>query len=372
MTAREVLVSFGMARHLPSDLYVDLGFLHPSQHAAMQISLQVEDEVITAAQLRIGFMHRSDEKIFESLDYRQLLMMASRHDWLNAFHAELNIALVLEDAMGIIAPERATWSRMLLAELDRVTSCLLLIGATSTGLPAAIATRERLMDVQEQLTGTRMHPMFVRIGGIAHELPLSWLDALDVELQALALLLPGFHAALADEFAHLQGLGVITAQQIEAFGLSGNTARASGQASDLRVQQPYLAYAQMDIPMLLGSSGDIPARLTLLGEQLATSLAIITAAGDWLRAAGPGAVTTPLPKVVRVPEGTSYLAIEGPLGIMGALLDSTGDRTPWRFKLRTPSFAILQSLEATLIGVPLEHLGLMLKSCTFVVGDADR
>ena len=369
---RQVLVSFGMARHLPSDMYIDLGPLHPTQHAAMQMQLTVEDDVITAADPQIGFMHRSDEKLFESMDYPQLLMLASRHDWVNAFHAELNIALVLEDAMGIIVPERASWSRTLLAEFDRITTILLMLGATSTALPQSIAAREQLLHLHERLTGTRVHPMFVRIGGIAHELGPQWLDSLHLALASVRVLLPAVHEQLAREFSHLAGLGTISTEQVNAFGLSGVAARASGSAVDLRIQEPYASYAQVNVPMLLGKVSDIPTRLTLMAEQLEPSIAIIEQALAWLRAAGAGPVNTALPKVIRVPEDTSYLAIEGPLGIMGALLVSTGDRSPWRLKLRTPSFAMAQSLTETLIGLPLEHLGLMLQSCTFVVGDADR
>lgn len=361
-----------MARHLPSDMYVDLGILHPTQHAALQINLQVDGDTITAADPHIGFMHRSDEKLFESLDYRQLLMLASRHDWVNAFHAELNIALLLEEAMGIIPPERANWSRMLLAELDRITTTLLMLGAAGSGLSQAIQARERLMHLQEQLTGTRVHPMFVRIGGIAEELTPAWLDSIKVEVELLRMLEPIMIDYSTREFAHLSGIGIINTTQVQQFGLSGIAARAGGSGIDLRIAQPYLAYSHVNVPLQLGHLSDIPGRMSMLAGQLQPSIAIISAAADWLRAAGSGPVNTPLPKVVRVPEGTNYLAIEGPLGILGGLLDSAGDRTPWRLKLRTPSFAMVQSLTETLIGLPLEHLGVMLQSCTFVVGDADR
>ena len=141
---------------------------------------------------------------------------------------------------------------------------------------------------------------------------------------------------------------------------------------DLRIQVPYLAYAHVDVPMQLGTNGDIPARLQLLVGQLESSVQIMRDAQAWLRAAGSGPVSTSLPKVVRAPEGTSYLPIEGPFGVLGALLDSTGDKSPWRLKLRTPSFAMVQSLTESLKGLPLQHLAIMLQSCTFVVGDADR
>ncbi|MDP2013098.1 MAG: NADH-quinone oxidoreductase subunit D, partial [Actinomycetota bacterium] len=240
------------------------------------------------------------------------------------------------------------------------------------GLMPAIQARERLMHLHEQLTGTRLHPMFVRIGGIAHEISPAWLDSLELELDSLRAIVPNMRAHAESAFAHLAGVGIITAEQVNQFGLSGIAARAGGMPIDLRIERPYLSYSHINVPLQLGKVSDIPSRLSLLAEQLESSLTIIRAATTWLRVAGAGAVNTPLPKVVRVPEGTTYLAIEGPLGVLGGLLDSSGDRTPWRLKLRTPSFAMVQSLTETLIGLPLEHLAVMLQSCTFVIGDADR
>jgi len=369
----EVLVAIGSARNIPADLYLNLGELHPTGHGAMQLALSVENDIITAADPRIGFLHRSAEKLFEARDYRQLMMLANRHDWVSAFSSELAIALVLEDAMGILTPERATWSRMLLAELNRVTANLIMLGAYSPRFAHLLSSREILLELLEQLTGSRIHPMFNRIGGIATACEPHWLESLSATSQDLQRSLGDLADQVLQEFSPLANVGVITSEQIHTFGLSGTMAWASGVANDLRVTTPYLAYRDIHslIPVT-STAGDIPGRFVLIAEQLMASLHMMDAAISWLKDAGPGPISVQLPKVVRAPELTTYGAIEGPLGTMGVLLDSVGEKTPWRLKLRTPSFATIQSFESILVGLPLAALVPMLQSCTFMVGDADR
>ena len=215
--------------------------------------------------------------------------------------------------------------------------------------------------------------MFNRIGGIATACDPQWLDALRSTSQGVQLALADLPRQIHQEFAPLTGVGVITSEAINTYGLSGTLAWASGMKNDLRVSAPYLAY--QDVQSLLPTphnSGDILTRFVSIAEQLLASLAIMDAAIDWLQAAGTGPIDVQLPKVVRAPELTTYGAIEGPLGMMGVLLDSVGEKTPWRLKLRTPSFATIQSFESILVGLPLTALVPMLQSCAFMVGDADR
>jgi len=369
----EVLVAIGAARHIPADLYLNLGELHPTGHGAMQLALNVDDGIITAADPRIGFLHRSAEKLFEARDYRQLMMLANRHDWVSAFSSELSIALVLEDAMGILTPERATWSRLLLAEMNRVTAGLIMLGASAPNFSHLLTHREVFLELLEQLTGSRIHPMFNRIGGIATACDPQWLDCLLSTSEGVQHALADLPRQILQEFAPLTGVGVITSEEINTYGLSGTLAWAAGVNNDLRVTAPYLAY--QDVHTLVPATrnlSDIPTRFVLIAEQLLASLTIMDAAIDWLKSAGAGPTSVQLPKVVRAPELTTYGAIEGPLGTMGVLLDSVGEKTPWRLKLRTPSFATIQSFESILVGLPLTALVPMLQSCAFMVGDADR
>ncbi len=374
MTSRKVLVALGAARHLDADLVLDLGDLHPAQHGALQLALELEDDVITAADARVGLLHRSAEKLFEARDYRQILMLANRHDWLSAFSSELGVALTIEAAMGIVPPERATWSRTLLSEVNRITASLLLVGAAVPDAAPSLAVREELQELQERATGGRVHPMITRIGGLAHPLDTPWLDDLGRVLARLTDQLPVVSQTVTTTMRSYNGLAVLTTEDALSIGVSGPVARASGVDLDLRRDQPLLAYLQLEevLKVPVASAGDIPSRYEILLAQLPVSIALIAAASARLRELGEGPVNVPLPKVVRVPEGTSYGEFEGPLGRSGYLLSSIGEKTPWRLKLRTPSFTNVQALARALPSTPLHALGPAVTSFFFVVGDIDR
>lgn len=374
MTSRQVLVALGAARHLDADLILDLSDLHPAQHGALQLALDLEGDVITGADARVGLLHRSAEKLFEARDYRQILMLANRHDWLSAFSSELGVALTIEAAMGIIPPERATWARTLLAEVNRVTASLLLIGAAVPDAVPSLGIREELQELQERATGGRVHPMITRIGGLAHPLAPDWLDDLKRVLARLTDQLPAMCEAVSASMEPLTGVAVITRDDALSIGVSGPVARASGVDLDLRRDAALLAYPELapliDVP--IATAGDIPARYRVLLAQIPVSIALACAAADHLRELGEGPVNVPLPKVVRVPESTSYGEFEGPLGRSGYLLSSVGEKTPWRLKLRTPSFTNVQALARALPGTPLAALAPAVTSFFFVVGDIDR
>lgn len=372
VTGNETIIAIGAARHLPHDIGIDVGPLHPAGHPGIQIAAQVEGDLVVSADARIGLMHRSAEKLFEARDYRQLMMLANRHDWLSAFSSELCIALALEDAMGIAPPERATWSRTLLAEYNRITAALMMVGASIA--PAALDFRERLVALQEQATGGRVHPMFVRIGGLSGGLQPGWLEAVRDELGRLGAAWNDLMADAADATRRLAGIGRLTPSDAIDLGATGAVGWASGVGIDLRRDQPYLAYAELEqeLPATTFGGGDIPARYHALMAQIPASLRLIDRCMDRLGALGDERVDVPLPKVVRVPEGTTYAQIEGPLGVAGVLLVSTGDRTPWRLKLRTPSLVNIQALARALPGSRIDQVADITRSFFFVIGDADR
>jgi NADH-quinone oxidoreductase subunit D len=169
------------------------------------------------------------------------------------------------------------------------------------------------------------------------------------------------------------GVGLLDRDTIQQFGVSGPAARATGVDLDLRVQRPYLAYAELAamISFPIRRSGDAQTRLWVLAEELAISASLIIACADRLREL-PGPVSVRLGKIIRVPEGEAYLAVEAPLGIAGVFLVSRGEKTPWRLKLRTPSFNNISSLERVLVGVPTQALEATLASIGYVVGDIDK
>lgn len=369
-----VLVAIGAARHLPHDRVARVDPRHPLAHAPMQVRVETDGETIVAADPQIGLLNRSVEKLFEARDYRQLMMLANRHDWISPFASEVGVALTLEDAMGITPPECATWTRTLLMELTRISAALLFLGS-ATADEEALRLRESYVDLQELATGNRVHPMFARIGGIAAPVSSEWLG----RVRTLMGRTRSEFTRISDrshEYAQsLAGIAVLGHSDALAFGATGPVGRASGVTVDLRVQQPYLAYGELTEHLATSgtsASGDAQARYAALLAEIGPSMAVIEACVERIAALGEAPINVALPKVVKAPEGTYYGRIDSPTGISGYLLVSTAEKAPWRFKLRTPSFAHAQSLTAALVGCPIDRLDDALMSFFLVTGDIDR
>ena len=373
-----VLPSTQPSRLPAGTIMLDLGAEHPSNAGLIELRLWTEDDVITTARIVVGAMHRGAEKLFEVRDYRQILMLADRHDWQAPFFGELAVAMACEQMMGLAIPDRAVWLRTLLAEHSRILShCGFLgyVGHRLQGDAGLRDLREALRTQTLRLTGNRIHPMATRVGGLGVDADEAWLQAeRQVAERATRVseeLLTMIDSAL---FASLtSGVGVLDRDSIKQFGVSGPAARATGVDLDLRVQRPYLAYAELAAMISLPTrrSGDAQTRLRVLAEELAISASLIIACADRLREL-PGPVSVRLGKIIRVPEGEAYLAVEAPLGIAGVFLVSRGEKTPWRLKLRTPSFNNISSLERVLVGVPTQAVEATLASIGYVVGDIDK
>ena len=362
---------------------LDLGAAHPSSHGVIQLRIVVEGDRIVEAEPRIGFLHRGAEKLFEVRDYRQAMVLANRHDWLSAFGNELGIALAVERMLGMEVPERAVWLRTLLAELNRVLVHLAFLGsfpaASGVARPAypLAVEREAVQQVLEEATGGRMHLMFNRVGGLREDVPVSWTDHVRALVPAVRAGLGRTTAFLAsDELrSATRGVGVLTREQVQAYGVSGPMARAAGVDLDLRRDDPYLAYAALagtgELRVVTRSEGDALARLEVMLEQTAVSLDIVAACADRLDAIGPAPVNLKLPKVLRAPEGLTYVWTENPLGTSGWLLVSRGEKTPWRLALRSASFSNVAVLGELLVGARVADLVTILATCPYVVGDVD-
>jgi len=375
VTEAPVSTVYGLgAVHGMCDEIIELGALHPSTHGGLRIRVEARDGVVTAADPMPGLLHRGAEKLMEARDYRQVLMLASRHDWLAGFSSEVGAALAVEDLLGIEVPERATWIRTLLAELTRVTAGALFLGAAvplEVGRPLLLL-RDRILDLVEEYTGGRVHPMVTRIGGLASAPDATWLD----DVVHLCETGRGVVAAWIDESLPLltgpgREIAVLDRMKAEDYGASGPVGRASGIPLDLRRDDPYLAYAHLDVAVHTDSRGDASARFGAFAEDVRTAVEL---ARECALAARPmsGPVDVRLPKVVRAPEGRTYTWTENPSGINGYLLVSTGGPAPWRMKIRTASFAHVQALAVALPGTPVDHLPLALASFFFVTGDVDR
>jgi NADH-quinone oxidoreductase subunit D len=363
-----------------ADMVLNIGPQHPSTHGVLRLRLVLDGERVRHAEPIVGYMHRGAEKLFEVRDYRQIIVLANRHDWLSAFANELGVVLAVERLMGLEVPERAVWLRTALAELNRVLNHLMFLGSYPLEIGAitpmfyAFRERERLQAVLEEIAGGRMHYMFNRVGGLKEEAPAGWTGR---ARQAIGEVRRGL-SDVADIIRHNEiflartvGVGVLTADQATAYGASGPVARASGLDFDLRRDEPYLAYGQLDVPVVTRTAGDCHARFECLLDQAYVSLDLARQCLDELdRVTGP--VNVRLPKVVKAPEGHTYAWTENPLGVNGYYLVSRGEKTPWRLKLRTASYANVQALSTLLPGCLVPDLIAILGSMFFVVGDIDK
>ena len=379
-------VGVGAGGLATADMVLNIGPQHPATHGVLRLRVVLDGERITTAEPVIGYMHRGAEKLFEVRDYRQITVLANRHDWLSAFSNELGVVLGVEAMLGMEVPERAVWLRTLLAELNRLLSHLMVLGSYPLELGAitpvfyAFREREELQAVMEEVSGGRMHYMFNRVGGLKEDVPAGWLGRADDAVAAVRRRLPQLEGLLVGNeilLARTRGVGLLDADTCLEYGVSGPIARASGVDLDLRRDDPYLAYGDLfgeggPGRVVTRHEGDSLARLEVLLEQVHVSLDLADACLDRLRTLPPGPVNQRLPKVLKVPEGERYTATENPLGLNGYHLVSRGEKTPWRLKLRSASFSNVQVLSQVLPGCLVSDMVSVLGSMFFVVGDVDK
>ena len=366
-----------------TDMVLNIGPQHPATHGVLRLRLLLDGERIVNAEPIIGYMHRGAEKLFEVRDYRQIIMLANRHDWLSAFANELGVVIAVERMLGMEVPVRAVWARTLLAELNRVLNHLMFLGSYPLEIGAitpvfyAFREREVIQAVMEEISGGRMHFMFNRVGGLKEDLPNGWLGRTRSAIAEVRNRIPELERLVfGNEIfgARTKGVGVLSREQILQYGVSGPIARASGVDIDLRRDQPYLAYGELQdvLRVVTRTEGDCFARFDVLREQLHVSLDLADACLDRLETLPPGPINTRLPKVLKAPEGHTYAWTENPLGMNGYYLVSKGEKTPYRLKLRSASFNNVQVLSEMLPGQLVSDMVAILGSMFFVVGDIDK
>lgn len=358
--SEQITVGVGAgAQYLGVDRVIDLGPLHPSAHGAYRLRLTVTpDLVITAAEPLVGHLHRGAEKLFEVRDYRQVLTLANRHDWLSAFCNELAVALAVERMTGMDVPARAQWLRVLLCELNRLMAHMVFLTPLC---PKAAVHREGVQSLMEEASGGRIHFMFNRIGGLREDVPAGWTSRVADFLSTVD--------TLEADLTALSGLGVLTRDDALAYGVTGPIGRASGVDFDLRRDDPLPAYRSLDFTPVVRTEGDAAARVRCMLDEVRLSVRLAAACLEQLPG---GPVNVRLPKAIKAPEGSVYTRVEAPLGTSGVHLSSRGEKTPWRLKLRTPSFNNVQALSALLPGTKVDDLPGVLSSFAVIVGDIDK
>jgi NADH-quinone oxidoreductase subunit D len=360
------------------EMTLSIGPAHPATHGVLRVILEMDGERVKTAEPVIGYMHRGFEKLAEYRDYRQIMALTNRHDWLSGFNNELGVALAVERMLEMEVPERAQWIRMLIAEWGRILNHLMFTGSYALELGAitpmfyAFREREDIQHLLESATGGRLHFTYNQAGGVKVDLPKGFLNR-SAELSTIvrARLEDYRDLLLGNEIflARTKGIGPLPPEVALAYGVTGPTLQATGVAEDPRVTEPYLKYGDIDVTVPVGENGDSWDRFYVLLARIEASLDIIDQVHDHMPA---GPVNVKLPKILKAPEGATYVRTENPLGQLGYWLESDGSKTPWRFKMRTASFSNVSVLPYLLEGTLIPDAISVLGSVFFVVGDVDR
>jgi len=374
----EIALEFGDGDFQTADMSLSIGPAHPATHGVFRIVLEMDGERVREARPVIGYMHRGFEKLAEHRDYRQIKALVNRHDWLSGFSNELGVALAVERMMEFEVPERAQWIRMLIAEWNRILNHLMFIGSYALELGAitpmfyAFREREDIQHLLESATGGRLHFTYNQVGGLKIDLPKGFLAESAHVSKLVRTRFPDYlDLILGNEIFHgrSKGVGPLPSDVALSIGVTGPTLHATGVPEDARVTEPYLKYDEIDVEVPLGENGDAYDRFFCLVHRIRASLDIIDQIHDRIPA---GPVNSKLPKMVKAPEGATYVRTENPLGQLGYWLESDGGRTPWRLKMRTPSFSNVQAIPYLMRGQLLPDAISILGSVFFVVGDIDR
>lgn len=359
-------IAVGAAALEPCDIALDLGNYHPSTHGGFALTVEVSNERIVHCEPHIGYVHRSAEKLFEARDYRQILMLANRHDWISPQASEISVAQTIERASGITPTAHAAWTRLFLMEANRVSAAIHFLSYVA---PELADLREQFSQWQESTLGARVHPMFVRVGGLLAPIPEQNLA------QFLELATTAAESARVCDFSPLEGKGILHAHIARELGASGPIARATGINNDLRAQEPDPYYTELQelLPAIPQTeSSDAADRFRALSVEIDSSLRMLEVALVKVHDHADEPVEAPLPKTFKVPVGTTYHWTENPQGIHGVFLVSSGDRAPLRMKLRTPAFSHIQCMARALEGSSLDDCASVIASFFIVPGDMDR
>jgi NADH-quinone oxidoreductase subunit D len=384
---------------------LNMGPQHPSTHGVLRLMLELEGETVLRSKPIIGYLHTGMEKTGENLTYLQGPTNVTRMDYAAPLFNELVFSLATETLIGIDEdiPERAQWIRMLLCELNRMSSHLLFLATNGMDLGAVSMMifgwreREETLRLLEMITGLRMNHNFIRPGGVAADLPDGWRDAVLRVLDLVAPRLEEYDVLMTGQpiwRERLQGVGVITPDEAIALGTTGPILRSTGVPWDLRKADPYLFYDQVDFGVVVGSYGDCFDRYAIRLNEVRESMGIVRQildampAGDYRiqdRKVTPpprGRIDESMEALIhhfkiftegfKVPEGEVYMAIESPRGELGCYIASDGSAKPYRMHVRGPSFVNIQCLPHMMRGGLVADAVAVISSVDPVLGDVDR
>ncbi len=386
-------------------MVINMGPSHPSTHGVLRLMLELQGETVLRCKPIIGYLHTGMEKTGEQLTFMQGGTNVTRMDYASPLNNELVFSMATEKLLGIDGdiPERAQWMRMLLSELNRMSSHLLFMATNGMDLGAVSMMiygwreREEVLRFFQKVTGLRMNHNFVRPGGLAADLPPGWRDDVLRILDMLPERLEEYDTLMTGQpiwRERLQGVGVITPSEALALGATGPILRSTGVEWDLRRHDPDLRYDEVEFDLIVGSYGDAFDRYAIRLNEIRESMRIVRQILD-LMPEGDYRIqdkkVTPPPRAridesmealihhfkiftegFKVPEGEVYVAIESPRGEIGCYIASDGSPTPYRMHVRAPSFVNIQCLPHMMRGGLVADAVAVISSVDPVLGEVDR
>ncbi|MCX6529194.1 MAG: NADH dehydrogenase (quinone) subunit D [Actinobacteria bacterium] len=386
-------------------MIINMGPQHPSTHGVLRLMLELQGEKVLRCKPIIGYLHTGMEKQGEELTYMQGGTNVTRMDYASPLNNELVFSLAVEKLLGIDGdiPERATWMRMLLSELNRMSSHLLFMATNGMDMGAVSMMiygwreREEVLRFFQKVTGLRMNHNFIRPGGLAADLPAGWRDDVLAILEGLPSRLAEYDVLMTNQpiwRERLQGVGVITAEEAVALGTSGPILRSAGIAWDLRRDLPYLKYDEVEFDVIVGSYGDAFDRYAIRLNEIRESMKIVYQILDKMPSGDyriQDKKVTPPPRAridesmealihhfkiftegFKVPEGEVYVGIESPRGEIGCFIVSDGSPKPYRIHMRAPSFVNIQALPHMMRDGLIADAVAVISSVDPVLGEVDR
>ena len=361
-----------------NELVINMGPQHPATHGVLRVKLKLDGERVLGSECIIGYLHRGVEKIAENRTYQQFAPYVDRMDYVAAVTNGMGYVEAVEKLLGVEIPPRAQYTRMALAELQRIASHLLWLGTHALDLGAmtpvfyTFREREEILKIFENYCGARLTTHAFRIGGLQYDL----YDGFEREVRAFCDYVP----PKIDEYERLlsknriwihrtRNVGILKPEDAIALGVTGPVLRGSGVKWDIRKVQPYEAYDQVEFEVPIGEYGDTYDRYLVRIQEMRQSVRIIR---QCLERLAPGPIFGKVGKVIKPPVGEVYHSIESPKGELGYFVVSDGSTHPYRVRVRPPSFVNLQAFDKMVQGHLVADVVAIIGTIDIVLGETDR
>src|SRR5271157_1470626 len=361
-----------------NELVINMGPQHPATHGVLRVKLKLDGEKVVGSECVIGYLHRGVEKIAENRTYQQFAPYVDRMDYVAAVTNGMGYCEAVEKLLGVELPPRAQYTRMILAELQRIASHLLWLGTHALDLGAmtpvfyTFREREEILKIFEKYCGARLTTHAFRIGGLQYDL----YDGFEQECLKFCEYLPPkiaeYERLLTKNriwISRTRGVGVLSAEDAIAYGVTGPVLRGSGVKWDIRKVQPYEAYDKVEFEVPIGAHGDTYDRYLVRIQEMRQSVRIIRQCVERL---APGPIFGKVGKVIKPPVGEVYHSIEAPKGELGYFVVSDGSTNPYRVRVRPPLFANLQALDIMIRGHLVADVVAVIGTLDIVLGEVDR